>query len=200
MIGPGMPFPNFSLQNQDGETVTLKSFTGKWLVVYVYPKDDTPGCTIQGKSFTATRLDFQAASRRCESGRCRVAQEFLQQVCFHHRPAGRYQSRAAESRRCRAERIQRHDVLESNVVRDRSRREARQRIDPTCASAPGPRPRAGPRSGWSATIRARSRCRCGAAKMPASFCRTRTSSANSFDWAIGAGRPNGSASPRTILA
>jgi peroxiredoxin Q/BCP len=61
MIQPGMPFPNFSLQNQDGKTVTLKSFSGKWLVVYVYPKDDTPGCTIQGKSFTATRSDFQAA-------------------------------------------------------------------------------------------------------------------------------------------
>jgi peroxiredoxin Q/BCP len=61
MITAGMPFPNFSLPNQDGDTVTLKSFTGKWLVVYVYPKDDTPGCTIQGKSFTATRSDFQAA-------------------------------------------------------------------------------------------------------------------------------------------
>jgi len=61
MIAAGMPFPNFSLPNQDGETVTLKSFTGKWLVVYIYPKDDTPGCTIQGKSFTATRSDFQAA-------------------------------------------------------------------------------------------------------------------------------------------
>lgn len=61
MIAAGMPFPNFSLQNQDGKTVALKSFAGKWLVVYVYPKDDTPGCTIQGKSFTATRADFQAA-------------------------------------------------------------------------------------------------------------------------------------------
>ena len=30
-------------------------------IFYVYPKDDTPGCTIQGKSFTATRADFQAA-------------------------------------------------------------------------------------------------------------------------------------------
>ena len=62
MIGTGMPFPNFSLQNQDGSTVTLKNFTGKWLVIYVYPKDDTPGCTIQGKSFTATKADFQAAN------------------------------------------------------------------------------------------------------------------------------------------
>lgn len=61
MLEIGTPFPNFSLPNQDGKTVTLKDFAGKWLVVYVYPKDDTPGCTIQGKSFTATRSDFQAA-------------------------------------------------------------------------------------------------------------------------------------------
>jgi len=61
MLQPGDAFPNFSLPNQDGKTVSLKDFAGKWLVVYVYPKDDTPGCTIQGKSFTATRSDFQAA-------------------------------------------------------------------------------------------------------------------------------------------
>jgi peroxiredoxin Q/BCP len=61
MVEVGMPFPNFALPNQDGELVRLNDFTGKWLVVYVYPKDDTPGCTIQGKSFTATREDFQAA-------------------------------------------------------------------------------------------------------------------------------------------
>ena len=61
MLPVGSPFPTFSLPNQDGKTVTLNDFAGKWLVVYVYPKDDTPGCTIQGKSFTATRADFQAA-------------------------------------------------------------------------------------------------------------------------------------------
>jgi peroxiredoxin Q/BCP len=61
MIQAGQPFPKFSLPNQDGKTVSLGDFAGKWLVVYVYPKDDTPGCTIQGKSFTATRNDFQAA-------------------------------------------------------------------------------------------------------------------------------------------
>jgi peroxiredoxin Q/BCP len=61
MIEAGMPFPDFSLPNQEGRTVSLRDFAGKWLVVYVYPKDDTPGCTIQGKSFTATRADFQAA-------------------------------------------------------------------------------------------------------------------------------------------
>jgi thioredoxin-dependent peroxiredoxin len=61
MLPVGSPFPTFSLPNQDGKTLTLNDFAGKWLVVYVYPKDDTPGCTIQGKSFTATRADFQAA-------------------------------------------------------------------------------------------------------------------------------------------
>jgi peroxiredoxin Q/BCP len=58
----GKPFPQFSLQNQDGKTVGLKDFAGKWLVVYVYPKDDTPGCTIQGRSFTASRQDFESAN------------------------------------------------------------------------------------------------------------------------------------------
>jgi peroxiredoxin Q/BCP len=62
MVEVGTPFPNFSLANQDGEVVRLNDFTGKWLVVYVYPKDDTPGCTIQGKSFTATKADFDAAN------------------------------------------------------------------------------------------------------------------------------------------
>jgi peroxiredoxin Q/BCP len=57
----GKRFPEFSLQNQDGKTVTLGDFAGKWLVVYVYPKDDTPGCTIQGKSFTATKQEFDEA-------------------------------------------------------------------------------------------------------------------------------------------
>lgn len=58
----GNRFPDFSLQNQDGKTVSLADFAGKWLVVYVYPKDDTPGCTIQGKSFTATKEEFDAAN------------------------------------------------------------------------------------------------------------------------------------------
>ena len=55
-------FVDFNLKNQDGETVTLDDFAGKWLVLYVYPKDDTPGCTIQGKSFTATTDEFDAAN------------------------------------------------------------------------------------------------------------------------------------------
>lgn len=52
-------FPDFSLQNQDGRFVSLNEFAGKWLVLYVYPKDDTPGCTLEGKSFTAARDSFE---------------------------------------------------------------------------------------------------------------------------------------------
>jgi peroxiredoxin Q/BCP len=61
MIEAGQHFPNFSLQNQDGQVKTLDDYAGKWLVLYVYPKDDTPGCTIQGKSFTASKADFDQA-------------------------------------------------------------------------------------------------------------------------------------------
>ena len=60
-VETGKRFPDFSLQNQDGKMVTLNDFAGKWLVLYVYPKDDTPGCTIQGKSFTATKQEFDDA-------------------------------------------------------------------------------------------------------------------------------------------
>jgi thioredoxin-dependent peroxiredoxin len=61
MLNVGDKFPDFQLQNQDGKKVSLKDFEGKWLVVYVYPKDDTPGCTIQGKSFTASKEQFDRA-------------------------------------------------------------------------------------------------------------------------------------------
>jgi len=61
MLAAGNPFPNFSLPNQDGKTVKLSDFAGQWLVVYFYPKDDTPGCTVQGKAFTASKADFDAA-------------------------------------------------------------------------------------------------------------------------------------------
>jgi peroxiredoxin Q/BCP len=61
-VAEGQRFVDFQLQNQDGETVALDDFKGKWLVLYVYPKDDTPGCTIQGKSFTASKEEFDEAN------------------------------------------------------------------------------------------------------------------------------------------
>ncbi len=43
--------PDFSLPDQDGKTVSLKSLKGKQVVLYFYPKDDTPGCTKEACGF-----------------------------------------------------------------------------------------------------------------------------------------------------
>jgi peroxiredoxin Q/BCP len=61
MMHAGTPFPDFSLPNQDGKITKLSDYAGKWLVVYFYPKDDTPGCTIQGKAMSASRAEFDQA-------------------------------------------------------------------------------------------------------------------------------------------
>tara|TARA_B100000686_G_scaffold282636_1_gene305164 strand:- start:10485 stop:10976 length:492 start_codon:yes stop_codon:yes gene_type:complete len=47
----GQLAPNFKLPDQNGEIHTLNNFRGKWLVLYFYPKDDTPGCTEQACKF-----------------------------------------------------------------------------------------------------------------------------------------------------
>ncbi len=43
--------PDFNLPDQDGKTHQLKDYAGKWLVLYFYPKDDTPGCTQEACAF-----------------------------------------------------------------------------------------------------------------------------------------------------
>ncbi len=45
MLEPGMPFPAFSLPAHDGTVVSSADLAGKWVLVYFYPKADTPGCT-----------------------------------------------------------------------------------------------------------------------------------------------------------
>ena len=47
--------PDFILQDQDDNTKTLKSYAGKWLVLYFYPKDDTSGCTAEACNFRDER-------------------------------------------------------------------------------------------------------------------------------------------------
>ena len=47
----GDPAPNFSLPNQDGESVALSDLKGQRVVIYFYPKDDTPGCTKEACNF-----------------------------------------------------------------------------------------------------------------------------------------------------
>ena len=57
----GMPAPDFTLPGDGGETITLADYRGKKVVLYFYPKDDTPGCTTEAKDFTAMADDFAAA-------------------------------------------------------------------------------------------------------------------------------------------
>jgi len=47
--------PDFSLQDQDGTVKTLHDYAGRWLVLYFYPKDDTPGCTTEACNFRDER-------------------------------------------------------------------------------------------------------------------------------------------------
>lgn len=47
----GAAAPDFDLPDQNGERHTLKEYAGKWLVLYFYPKDDTPGCTQEACAF-----------------------------------------------------------------------------------------------------------------------------------------------------
>ena len=46
-----MKAPDFSLPDQNGKTRTLREFAGKWVVLYFYPKDDTPGCSAEACAF-----------------------------------------------------------------------------------------------------------------------------------------------------
>ncbi len=48
----GRPAPKFTLADQDENLVSLDDFAGSWLVLYFYPKDDTPGCTTEACEFT----------------------------------------------------------------------------------------------------------------------------------------------------
>lgn len=60
MQQPPYPAPDFSLNDTDGQTVTLKDYSGKWLVLYFYPKDDTPGCTVEACSLRDAYADITA--------------------------------------------------------------------------------------------------------------------------------------------
>ncbi|MBK6848047.1 MAG: peroxiredoxin [Proteobacteria bacterium] len=52
-IALGAPAPDFTALNQREESVSLAALRGQWVVLYFYPKDDTPGCTIEACDFTA---------------------------------------------------------------------------------------------------------------------------------------------------
>lgn len=59
MIEVGKKAPPFTLKNQDDEEVRLSDYEGRWVVLYFYPKDDTPGCTTEACDFTAGLSGFR---------------------------------------------------------------------------------------------------------------------------------------------
>jgi peroxiredoxin Q/BCP len=60
-LAEGAPAPDFHLSRDGGGAVSLKDFKGKKLVLYFYPKADTPGCTIEAKDFSRLQPAFAKA-------------------------------------------------------------------------------------------------------------------------------------------
>ena len=60
MIEIGRPAPDFSLKNQADQDVHLSDLGGQWVVLYFYPRDNTPGCTVEACEFTAGVEEFAA--------------------------------------------------------------------------------------------------------------------------------------------
>ncbi len=59
MLTEGMKAPDFNLKDNSGKDISLSDFTGKKVVLYFYPKDNTPGCTRQACAFASSYSDFQ---------------------------------------------------------------------------------------------------------------------------------------------
>ena len=60
MLEAGMKAPDFTLKSKDGADVSLSDFLGKKVVLYFYPKDNTPGCTRQACAFAGAYKQFEA--------------------------------------------------------------------------------------------------------------------------------------------
>ncbi len=58
MIKIGSKAPNFDLPDEDNKHYQLTDFSGKWLLIYFYPKDDTPGCTVEACTFRDAQEQF----------------------------------------------------------------------------------------------------------------------------------------------
>lgn len=61
MVAEGEPAPDFTLTSDTGESVTLSHLRGNPVVIYFYPRDDTPGCTTQARGIRDAYADFERA-------------------------------------------------------------------------------------------------------------------------------------------
>ncbi len=59
MLKVGEKAPDFCLPDDQGKPVCLKDFLGKWVILYFYPKDNTPGCTTEAKEFSELVHEFE---------------------------------------------------------------------------------------------------------------------------------------------
>jgi peroxiredoxin Q/BCP len=64
MLEPGQAAPDFSLPDQDGEQIALSDLRGETIVLYFYPRADTPGCTTQACGVRDRGPDYEAAGAR----------------------------------------------------------------------------------------------------------------------------------------
>jgi peroxiredoxin Q/BCP len=78
----GQKAPDFRAINQNGNSVSLSDCQSQWLVLYFYPKDDTPGCTVEAKDFTEYEPEFSALGAKIlgvspdtEKSHCRFRQK-----------------------------------------------------------------------------------------------------------------------------
>lgn len=58
MLQTGDRAPDFTFADQGGGRITLAGYRGSWLVLYFYPKDNTPGCTLEARDFTCLQEEF----------------------------------------------------------------------------------------------------------------------------------------------
>jgi thioredoxin-dependent peroxiredoxin len=57
-IKVGQSAPDFCLHDQNGDRTCLEDFRGKWVILYFYPGDNTPGCSLEAKDFGYLKMDF----------------------------------------------------------------------------------------------------------------------------------------------
>lgn len=83
MLAEGQHAPDFTLNNEGGKSVSLSGLKGKKVVVYFYPKDNTPGCTIEAKEFSDRAGEFDK-NNTVVLGISKDSVQSHQQFCSDH--------------------------------------------------------------------------------------------------------------------